>query len=629
MLNTNIKMLIRQDAISEMQQLNPIPNKSEMIIVAPDPDTGRPVKFAFGDGVTHYNSLVFYDFPTTGSGETITVINNLTEITPGSALDAVQGRILNETKANIDSPNFTGIPKISGANIATINNIPAQLSALTNDVGFIVNSVDSLINYYTRTQVNDLFANFSSLNILIVTVLPTENISTTTIYLVPKNPTQSDNIYTEYIRVSDKWEIIGDTSVDLTDYLKKTGDGSDVTSTISIQTGVANLISGEKLSVMFGKIQKWIEYFDTRTLPAGGAINQILAKSSANNYEVVWVDPATAVIPENVVYYNATTIPAEVIVMAGDSLKFGGQLPEYYATAQSISSYTNDNLIMNWDFRFPINQRNATSYTSGYSIDRWILDPNNGGVSLSVQDGFVRLTQTNVAGGTYSQAMCQKIENPQLYSGMTVTLSVEHRNTKVGKMLIYAGSGVLADSVTSLPVSVDWTITSVTVTLPTMTSLQWAAAYLYSDMSGSLGYVDYRRVKLELGSKSTLANDAPMNYGPELVKCQRYFYRLKSVDLNNYAIFGVGGCISITQFRCVIPLPNTLRISPSLSSSGAFKVASWDATNSAVVSSFTRQSFNGNSIVLIANVASIPLGTSGYVQANNDATCYIDFSADL
>lgn len=59
-------------------------------------------------------------------------------------------------------------------------------------------------------------------NFQVVNVLPTENISTSTIYLVPSQNPTSENVYDEYIYVNGNWEHIGSTTIDLSDYVTKT-----------------------------------------------------------------------------------------------------------------------------------------------------------------------------------------------------------------------------------------------------------------------------------------------------------------------------------------------------------------------------------------------------------------------
>ena len=56
----------------------------------------------------------------------------------------------------------------------------------------------------------------SALDFKIVDSLPTANINATTIYLVPYG-----NEYEEYIYINNKWEMLGSTKVDLSDYVRK------------------------------------------------------------------------------------------------------------------------------------------------------------------------------------------------------------------------------------------------------------------------------------------------------------------------------------------------------------------------------------------------------------------------
>ena len=64
-------------------------------------------------------------------------------------------------------------------------------------------------------------SNGSSIKMLIVDTLPTENISENTIYLVSNNSSNTNNIYTEYVYINSNWEIIGSTDIDLSNYLQK------------------------------------------------------------------------------------------------------------------------------------------------------------------------------------------------------------------------------------------------------------------------------------------------------------------------------------------------------------------------------------------------------------------------
>ena len=125
--------------------------------------------------------------------------------------------------------------------------IPVNTSDLYNDSGFITNLVDDLANYYlksetyTQAEVNSLIGAISTLHIEVVQTLPTEDISTNTIYLVPKQTAGQNDTYDEYIYVNNHWEHIGSTDIDLTNYYTKT-------ETDTLLDGKVDKVTGKGLS---------------------------------------------------------------------------------------------------------------------------------------------------------------------------------------------------------------------------------------------------------------------------------------------------------------------------------------------------------------------------------------------
>ena len=91
--------------------------------------------------------------------------------------------------------------------------------------------IPSIEGLATEEYVNNAIGNLTSINFTPVTGLPTENISTTTIYLLPIEG-DTNNTYEEYIYVNDTWEKIGTTSVDLSGYAT-TAQLEEVTNTTS------------------------------------------------------------------------------------------------------------------------------------------------------------------------------------------------------------------------------------------------------------------------------------------------------------------------------------------------------------------------------------------------------------
>lgn len=137
-----------------------------------------------------------------------------------------------------DYEDLDNLPKVNNVTLTGNKSLsdlgiqPAGDYALESEIpdvsNFITKSVDDLVNYYkksetfTKQEVNNLISAITTLDIRVVQTLPTEDISTTTIYLVPKTTAEANNAYDEYIYVSNAWEHIGSTEVDLTDYVKNT-----------------------------------------------------------------------------------------------------------------------------------------------------------------------------------------------------------------------------------------------------------------------------------------------------------------------------------------------------------------------------------------------------------------------
>ena len=134
-----------------------------------------------------------------------------------------------------------------------IKNKPTKLSDFSNDSGFITNTVNNLTNYYkksetyTQAEVDALISAVVTIDIEVVQTLPTTDISTTTIYLLPKTTAGTNDVYDEYINTtgtSAGWELIGSTEVDLSNYYTK----------LETNTLLATKNDDVNLSVVNGKL---------------------------------------------------------------------------------------------------------------------------------------------------------------------------------------------------------------------------------------------------------------------------------------------------------------------------------------------------------------------------------------
>ena len=145
-----------------------------------------------------------------------------------------------------------------------INGLRGNVEALKKQDGVLAGEIDaletSLSNVYTKTDTDSAIAKaiaaVDHLSREIVQTLP-ENASENVIYMVRREGGTGQDVYNEYMYINGAWEIIGDTSVDLTGYAKTedilvksvssdftvTGDGQ-----LTFKANAAPEIDGSKIS---------------------------------------------------------------------------------------------------------------------------------------------------------------------------------------------------------------------------------------------------------------------------------------------------------------------------------------------------------------------------------------------
>lgn len=254
-------------------------------------------------------------------------------------------------------------------------------------------------------------------------------------------------------------------------------------------------------------------------VPIGGKIGQALLKSGAANYAAAW------------------------------------------------NPVGNPNLLDNWDFTNPVNQRgvSGTISSTGYFIDRWQLT-----------SGTVRLTANGlVLNGTITQT----------------TLSVLSGVTASVKM--YSGTATASYSGTT------FSITS------------------------SGGCV--AAAKLETGSISTIGNDAPASFPEQLLRCSYYHFRYAG---SSSGATGVGVAINPTTAFVLFSLPSEMRVVPTVTQNETVLTVSGSYSPGIAVTGVYSIIAVGNCVKASVSVASgLTAGQAVMMRINSGG--YVDFDADL
>ena len=172
-----------------------------------------------------------------------------------------------------------------------------------------------------------------------------------------------------------------------------------------------------------------------------------------------------------------------------------------------------ENLLINWDFRDPVNQRGISgAWGVGYGLDMWTCEYNGG---HSVNNGYLTL------GNTWLIQCFEYTLAEYPLNGKKLTVSI----------MLQDGSIVSRQITPSATQNVELNVPGTDIWVQMRNGVVWKEFRMHSDSS-----VNILAVKLEVGSVSTLANSAPMDYGEELQKCRRYFFALPAGNWQHYGL---------------------------------------------------------------------------------------------
>lgn len=188
----------------------------------------------------------------------------------------------------------------------------------------------------------------------------------------------------------------------------------------------------------------------------------------------------------------------------------------------------NPNLLDNWYFGNPVNQRGQTEYTAqGYSIDRWYIKSNATKITL-LTDGIKMGKAISNGYAMFSQYVEDIIEG----SPLTLSAICEDKLgvATSGENWTYPTEGETNIAVKYLQVLSGANIAIIAAAQSN--GLVRVAFYFGGSLDVTLAQTILKAVKLELGDVQTLAhqndsgnwilNEIP-NYADQLARCQRYF----------------------------------------------------------------------------------------------------------
>lgn len=325
------------------------------------------------------------------------------------------------------------------------------------------------------------------------------------------------------------------------------GNGSNVTAAFSQATTKANIATGEKLSVIFGKLMKWFGDFGAAAwMGTGTTSNTVALGNHTHTAAAVGAVPTSRTVNGKALSADVTLTAPDVGARAGDWLpslaQVGGVRPNLLDNAHRT-----------------INQMGLTTIsTNGYSPDRWAgwFAANAQGHVDLVPDGW-QITKT---AGDY------------ITLGQPIELSLW--NSLVGKVVTL--SALVGSDLFSATFTVTNTYQSahilygIDLGLGSNGTNGFIQCALFSNITTDV----IKHIKLELGEGQTLAhqdangnwvlNDPPPNLQEGLAKCQRFY----QVFNGYYAV----GAVEDDGLHIGINFPIPMRVTPTFQKIGTLNI---------------------------------------------------------
>lgn len=317
---------------------------------------------------------------------------------------------------------------------------------------------------------------------------------------------------------------------------------------------------------------------------------------------------------------------------------------------------SNPNILINTNFKNPINQRGQETYTSTvsgnnkvllYTIDCWKILASIENVTLTIPNSNNPYTTINIPIITDENKLdvnfYQELPILNFRQGEPYTIQCAVSNVEFIKEfnIIAKNDAVVNPIIVNTETSVESGegIVSGSFIIPenlTLTSIQ--IIVVISGSSQSARTLSFNWIKLEKGYVKT--KYIIPNNEEELLKCYKYYYRINGVGTGSAVASGDTStnfiCKNVTtssSTTCAITLnvPVPMRIVPTITFSSVYFQYFTNTTTTATVSSFTI--FNGTSRNIYGNVTlsgSIAAGLAGTLCIRDTSSIkgYIAFSAE-
>jgi hypothetical protein len=315
------------------------------------------------------------------------------------------------------------------------------------------------------------------------------------------------------------------------------------------------------------------------------------------------------------------------------------------------------NKIINGDFG--VWQR-GTSFTvtttKTYTADRWTSEFGGTGATRTVsrqtftpgtapvagyEGQFYLSYNRSVAGTSPGDYLTYRVEDVRTFAGQTATISFWAKadaSMSLSDITFYqefgsGGSGTTTTTTSAKTITTSWARYTTTVSVPSISGKTVGtgsalAIYFVLPSSGTFTF-DIWGVQLESGSTATAFQTATGTIQGELAACQRYYIRYTASGV--YSIFAASAfAYSAVVGVGIFVFPVEMRTTPTALDSSTLAFSKFDNTHyTASAVTYDGGTTSPKVCYVYGTIAGATAGNTGYFGANNSATAYVGFSAEL
>ena len=155
------------------------------------------------------------------------------------------------------------------------------------------------------------------MHVAIVQQLPTEDISTSTIYFVPRQTPDTNDVYDEYMYISNAWEHIGSTAIDLSNYYTKT----QVDTLLAAKANATDVYTKSQVDTAISEVEDTVDSLSTSMSEMADTVSSLSTAQSELADDMDSLSTSQSELAEDVETLGSEVADKQDTLIAGNGIE--------------------------------------------------------------------------------------------------------------------------------------------------------------------------------------------------------------------------------------------------------------------------------------------------------------------